>query len=117
MGETVRFHETLRRLAMLDEPFVERQAGLGLGLAGTPALDPRTAALVQPGVSGKGPPSVGLPQARGGVALGCPSDGTLPGLPQRRLELPGGDVVHRPTSVPGRRRNGRRSFSSARWSR
>jgi hypothetical protein len=40
MGQIVRFHETLRRLAMIDEGFVEDQAGLGLGLAGTSALDP-----------------------------------------------------------------------------
>ncbi len=44
-----RFQETLRRLAMIDEGFVEDQAGLGL--TGTPALDPRTAALLQLGAS------------------------------------------------------------------
>ena len=47
MDQTVRFQETLRRLAMIEEGFVEDQAGLGLGLAGTSALDPRTAALLQ----------------------------------------------------------------------
>ena len=47
MSQTVRFQETLRRLAMIDEGFVEDQAGLGLGLAGTPALHPKTAALLQ----------------------------------------------------------------------
>jgi hypothetical protein len=31
MGETVRFHETLRRLAMIDEAFAEDAAGTGLG--------------------------------------------------------------------------------------
>jgi 4-carboxymuconolactone decarboxylase len=51
MELTVRFHETLRRLAMIDEGFVEDEAGLGLGPAGTPALDPRTAALLQVAVS------------------------------------------------------------------
>ena len=50
-GQTVRFQETLRRLAMIDEGFVEDQAGLGLGLAGTPALHPKTAALLQLGAS------------------------------------------------------------------
>ena len=30
MGQTVRFQETLRRLAMIDEGFVEDEAGLGL---------------------------------------------------------------------------------------
>jgi len=49
MGQTVRFQETLRRLAMIDEGFVESQAGLGLGLTGVPALDPRTAALLRLG--------------------------------------------------------------------
>ena len=32
---------------MIDEGFVEDEAGLGLGLAGTSALDPKTAALLQ----------------------------------------------------------------------
>ena len=47
MTQTVRFQETLRRLAMIDEGFVEDQAGLGLGLTRTPALHPKTAALLQ----------------------------------------------------------------------
>jgi len=47
MSQRVRFQETLRRLAMIDEGFVEDEAGLGLGLAGTSALDPKTAALLQ----------------------------------------------------------------------
>ena len=47
MGQTARFQETLRRLAMIDEGFVEDEARLGLGLAGTSALDPRTTALLQ----------------------------------------------------------------------
>ena len=33
MGQTARFQETLRRLAMIDEGFVEDEAGLGLGMA------------------------------------------------------------------------------------
>ena len=47
------FQETLRRLAMIDETLVEGQARLllGLGLAGTPILDPKTAALLQLGAS------------------------------------------------------------------
>jgi alkylhydroperoxidase/carboxymuconolactone decarboxylase family protein YurZ len=57
----VRFQETLRRLAMIDEALVEAQAGLRLGLAGTPALDPKTAALIQLGASvGLGSPGVCL---------------------------------------------------------
>jgi 4-carboxymuconolactone decarboxylase len=51
MSQTVRFQETLRRLAMIDEGFVEDQAGLGMGLAGTSALPPKTAALLQLGAS------------------------------------------------------------------
>jgi alkylhydroperoxidase/carboxymuconolactone decarboxylase family protein YurZ len=51
MSQTVRFQETLRRLAMIDERFVEDRAGLGLGLAGTPALDPRSTALLQLGAA------------------------------------------------------------------
>ncbi len=51
MGQTARFQETLRRLAMIDEGFVEDKAGLGLGPAATAALDPRTAALLHMAVS------------------------------------------------------------------
>ena len=45
------FQEKLRRLAMIDEGFVEDQAGLGLGLAAASALDPKTMALLQLGAS------------------------------------------------------------------
>jgi len=47
MGQMARFQETLRRLAMIDEGFIEDEARLGLGVAGTSALDPKTAALLQ----------------------------------------------------------------------
>ena len=47
MSQTVRFQETLRRLAMIDEGFVEDEAGIGLGLVKTSALDPKTTALLQ----------------------------------------------------------------------
>jgi 4-carboxymuconolactone decarboxylase len=47
MSKTARFQETLRRLAMIDEAFVSDQTGLGLGPAGTRALDAKTAALLQ----------------------------------------------------------------------
>ena len=50
-GDTVRFQETLRRLAIIDEGFVEGEAGLGLDPAGRLTLDPKTAALLQVGVS------------------------------------------------------------------
>ena len=46
---TVRFQETLRRLAMIDEGFVTSEAGLGLDPAATSALDVKTAALLQVG--------------------------------------------------------------------
>ena len=49
VSQVVRFQETLRRLAMIDEAFVQGEAGLGFGLAGTPALDPKTGALLAPG--------------------------------------------------------------------
>ena len=47
MGQMARFQETLRRLAMIDEGFVEDEVGLGLGPAAASALDPKTAALLQ----------------------------------------------------------------------
>ena len=51
MGQTVRFQDTLRRLAMIDEGFVDDEAGLGLDPAEKSALDPKTAALLQAGAS------------------------------------------------------------------
>ena len=47
MNQTVRFQEILRRLAIIDEAFVEGQAGLGLDPAGLSALDLKTVALLQ----------------------------------------------------------------------
>ena len=49
MDQTARFQETLRRLAIFDERLVE--AGSGLGPAEAPALDAKTAALLQVAVS------------------------------------------------------------------
>jgi 4-carboxymuconolactone decarboxylase len=51
VSQVVRFRETLRRLAMIDEGFVQDEAGLGLGPVNTSTLDPRTAALLQLGAS------------------------------------------------------------------
>ena len=48
MNQTVRFQEILCKLAIIDEGFVEDQAGLGLGLPAS-RLDPKTAALVRVG--------------------------------------------------------------------
>ena len=47
MGQVVRYQEILRRLAIIDDGFVEDRAGLGLGLDSARGLDPRTVALVQ----------------------------------------------------------------------
>lgn len=49
MGQTARFQETLRRLAMIDEGFVEDDAGLVLGQVAALALDPKTVALLRVG--------------------------------------------------------------------
>src|SRR5262252_1309804 len=48
MNQRMRFHEILRKLAIIDQGCVEDQAGLGLGL-GLPAsrLDPKSAALAR----------------------------------------------------------------------
>ena len=51
MNPVDRFQEILRRLAVIDEGFVEGGAGLGLGPAGTSALDSRTIALLRLGAS------------------------------------------------------------------
>lgn len=47
MGQTVRFQEILRRLAIVDERVVADHAGLELAQPETQLLDPKTAALVQ----------------------------------------------------------------------
>jgi 4-carboxymuconolactone decarboxylase len=85
MGRRVRFQETLRRLAMIDEGFVEDQAGLGLDPAAASALDPKTAALLQLGVSvALGSPAVCLEWSAGrALAAGATEDeiaGVLPAI-------------------------------------
>ncbi len=76
MGERAGFQEKLRRLAMIDEGFVENQAGLGLGLAAASALDPKTAALLQLGASvAIGSPAVCLEWCAGrALAAGASED-------------------------------------------
>src|SRR5690349_5901850 len=71
-----RFQETLRRLAMIDETFIQDQAGLRLELAEASALDSRTAALVQVGVSAAiGSPAVSLEwSAARALAAGASED-------------------------------------------
>jgi alkylhydroperoxidase/carboxymuconolactone decarboxylase family protein YurZ len=49
MGQTVRFQDILRRLAIIDEGFVAEQAGICLALPTSCPLDPKTAALAQLG--------------------------------------------------------------------
>lgn len=49
MSQMARFQETLRRLAIFDEGFVD--AGFGPGRADTSALDAKTTALLQVAVS------------------------------------------------------------------
>ena len=49
MSQTARFQETLRRLAVFDERFVE--TGFGLDLVQRSALDAKTVALLQVAVS------------------------------------------------------------------
>jgi 4-carboxymuconolactone decarboxylase len=76
MGQTVRFHETLRRLAMIDETFVEGEARVGLDLSPAAALDAKTAALLQLGVSvAIGSPEVCLEWSTGrALAAGASED-------------------------------------------
>jgi alkylhydroperoxidase/carboxymuconolactone decarboxylase family protein YurZ len=50
-GESASFHETLRRLAMIDESFVGERAGIGLYSPAPLALDAKTIALLQLAVS------------------------------------------------------------------
>ena len=47
MAQTATFRETLRRLAIIREGFIENAAGLKLDLAGTRFLGPKTAALLR----------------------------------------------------------------------
>jgi 4-carboxymuconolactone decarboxylase len=76
MDQTMRFQETLRRLAMIDESFIEDQARLGLSLPGTSALDAKTAALLHLGVSvALGSPPVCLEWSTGrALAAGAAED-------------------------------------------
>jgi alkylhydroperoxidase/carboxymuconolactone decarboxylase family protein YurZ len=51
MTQTARFQNTLRKLAMIDDGFVEDHAGLTLGQDGRLALDAKTVTLLQLGAS------------------------------------------------------------------
>ena len=76
MSRTVRFQEILRQLTMIDEGFIEGQAGLGLGLAGAAALDARTVALLRLGAAvAIGSPGVCLEWSTGrALASGATED-------------------------------------------
>ena len=76
MSQMVRFQETLRRLAMIDEGFVQDEAGLGLGPVSTSSLEPKTAALLQLGASvATGSPAVCLQwSAARALAAGATQD-------------------------------------------
>ena len=76
LGQTVRFQETLRRLAIIDEGFVEHQARLGLDPVQASALDPKTAALLQLAASvAIGAPGVSLEWGVGlALAAGASED-------------------------------------------
>jgi 4-carboxymuconolactone decarboxylase len=76
MSYSVRFQETLRKLSMIDERFAKGQAGLGLGLTGTQALDAKTAALLRLGaVVAIGSPGVCLEWSTGrALAAGATED-------------------------------------------
>jgi alkylhydroperoxidase/carboxymuconolactone decarboxylase family protein YurZ len=51
LDQSVRFQEILRKLAIIDEGFVEGQAGLVLDPASMSTLDSKTAALLRLGAS------------------------------------------------------------------
>jgi alkylhydroperoxidase/carboxymuconolactone decarboxylase family protein YurZ len=72
----LRYQDTLRRLAMMDEGFVEDEAGLGLDLAAASALDVKTAALLRVAVSvAAGSPGVCLEWSVGrALAAGASAD-------------------------------------------
>ena len=73
---TVRFQETLRRLAMIDEDFVENEAQLGMGPVTASVLEPKIAALLQIGASvAIGSPAVCLGWSTGrALAAGATED-------------------------------------------
>ena len=75
-GQTVRFQETLRRLAVIDEGFVTSEAGLALDPATTSSLDVKTAALLQVGACvAIGSPAVCLEWSTGrALAAGASED-------------------------------------------
>ena len=72
----MRFQETLRKLAIIEEGFVVDEARLRLDPVSTSALDPKTAALLQLGASvAAGPSAVSLEWSTGrALAAGASED-------------------------------------------
>ena len=72
----MRFQDTLRRLAIIDEGFVTTEAALGLGQTGITSLDPKTAALLQLGAAvASGSPAACLAWSTGAaLAAGANED-------------------------------------------
>ena len=100
MGQTVRFQEILRRLAIIDEGFAEDQAGLGLGLPAFWCLDPKTAALVRVGaLVASGSPGVCLEWSTTRALAAGASEDEIAGVLLAIAPVAGlGRVV---TAVPG----------------
>jgi hypothetical protein len=92
MSQTVRFQDNLRRLAMMDERFVLEDVGVGLDPEGLSALDPKTAALLQVGVS----VAIGSSAVSLGWSVGC------------RSRSHGDEILTSWWSSLGRARSGRR---------
>ena len=61
MSQTAKFEETLRRLAMIDEGFVEDDVGLGIDPAATLALESQDRGAVAGGGVGGGRVAGGVP--------------------------------------------------------
>jgi 4-carboxymuconolactone decarboxylase len=76
MGQVVRYQDILRRLAIIDDGFVDAQSGLGPALGWARVLDPKTAALVQVGaLAAIGSPEVCLEwSASRALAAGATED-------------------------------------------
>lgn len=76
MSQTVSFQDALRRLALIDESFVNDQIRLGLDLSAASALDAKTVALLQVGACvAIGSPAVCLEWSTGrALAAGANED-------------------------------------------
>ena len=98
MSQAVRFQEILRRLAIIDEGFVEGHAGLGLGLPASRLLDPKTAALVRVGaLVAIGSPGVCLEWGTTRALARAPPQTRLPTCCWRSLRSPDSAGSTRPS--------------------